>query len=285
MKVNEVSKQSERDISAPITEGWDTGSHDEFFKYYEQQSQSPEAIERFRRASEMLLRVYGMGTAHRQLDILDVGCGAGTQSLCWLQHDHRYCGIDINEPLIRLAQSRAKEQGIEARFEVGTATALPCADQSIDICLLPELLEHVADWQSCVDEAIRVVRPGGLIYINTSSKLCPFQQEFNLPLYGWYPAVLKRYFEKRAVTDWPAVANFAKYPAVNWFSFYGLRNYLAPNGFVCTDRFDLIDAQSKGIAARVFLKALRMLSPLRLLGHIATPYTLVVARKQESPSA
>ena len=145
--------------------------------------------------------------------------------------------------------------------------------------MLPELLEHVADWQGCVAEAARVLRPGGLMYINTSSKLCPVQQEFNLPLYSWYPAPLKRYFERRSLTDWPSLANFAKYPAVNWFSVYELRRHLEPMGFRCLDRFDLIDGQGKGAAAGWVLGALRGSSVLRWLGHVGTPYTLLVAVK------
>lgn len=258
---------------------WDTGSHQDFYKYYEQQSLTPETLERFRVACEALLRIYGPITQGRKLDVLDVGCGAGTQSRFWTQGGHRYWGIDINEPLVQLARRRATDQGMDVRFDVGSATELPCSDATVDICLLPELLEHVADWQGCLNEAVRVLRPGGLIYINTSSKLCPRQQEFNLPFYGWYPHRLKRYFERRAVTDRPDLANYAKYPAVNWFSVYGLRDYLAPKGFQCLDRFDLIDATAKGTPARLMLSALRILPPLRLLAHMATPYTLVVAKK------
>ena len=36
------------------------------------------------------------------------------------------------------------------------ATAVPWQDGSADIYLMPELLEHVADWQSCLDEAARM---------------------------------------------------------------------------------------------------------------------------------
>ncbi|MEW6513521.1 MAG: class I SAM-dependent methyltransferase [Pseudomonadota bacterium] len=264
------------------TEIWDTGSHENFYKFYEQQSLTPETLERFRVACETLLRIYGPLPEGRRLDVLDVGCGAGTQSRFWTDENHRYRGIDINEPLVQLARARAAEQGIDARFDIGTATALPCGDQSVDICLLPELLEHVADWQACLNEAIRVLRPGGLIYINTSSKLCPKQQEFNLPLYGWYPHQLKRYFEHRAVTDRPDLANYAKYPAVNWFSFYGLRQYLEPKGFACLDRFDLVDPAGKNMLVSSVLMLIRSLSPLRFIGHVLTPYTLLIARKSLS---
>lgn len=258
---------------------WDTGTHQEFFEFYEQQSLRPETLERFRSARQTLLRIYGSLPHGKQLNVLDVGCGAGTQARFWIEDGHCYWGIDINEPLVQLARRRAQELGIVARFDVGSATELPCGDETIDICLLPELLEHVADWRGCLNEAIRVLRPGGLIYINTSSKLCPKQQEFNLPLYSWYPQRIKRYFERRAVTDRPELANYAKYPAVNWFSFYGLNDYLEPRGFQCLDRFDLIDASSKSMAKRLLLALLKSLPPLRLLGHIFTPYTLLVAKK------
>lgn len=265
----------------PVEKSWDTGSHEDFYKYYEQQSLSPETYERFRSVRDLMLRLLADSSDGRVLDVLDVGCGAGTQSQLWIERGHRYWGLDINEPLILLARRRAEEKNLQARFDVGTATELPYPDNSIDICLLPELLEHVADWQGCVAEAIRVLRPGGMIYINTNSKLCPKQQEFNLPFYSWYPESLKRYFENRAVTDRPDLVNYAKYPAVNWFSSYGLIDYLRPKNFECLDRFDMIDTSSKGALGKLAITAVRSIPPLRLLGHMLTPYTLVVARKLE----
>ncbi len=174
---------------------------------------------------------------------------------------------------------RAAEQGLAVKFEVGTATALPWDDRTMDVCLLPELLEHVADWQSCVNEAVRVLRPRGLLYLSTTNVLCPKQQEFNLPLYSWYPGALKRYFERLAVTTRPAIANHAKYPAVNWFSFYRLRDFLEPLGFHCLDRFDLINTAGKAALTRAVIRLVRQVSVLRFLGHMATPSTYLVAVK------
>ena len=275
-----MNNEKDPGSAAGSTAGWDTSSHDEFFKYYEQQSLSPKTMERFRSTCDTMLRLYEQAANSRPLDVLDIGCGAGAQCKFWLDHGHRYWGVDINQPLIELARQRAQQLQLSAHFDVSTATALPFADQSMDVCLLPELLEHVADWQSCVDQAVRVLRPDGLLYINTTNKLCPRQEEFNLPLYSWYPPALKRYFERRAVTDWPAIANFAKYPAVNWFSYFSLRDYLSPKGFVCLDRFDLINTSRKGLLARGVVGAIRAAPPLRWLGHLATSYTVLVGRKQ-----
>lgn len=234
---------------------WDHGTHLGFYDYYASERQSEATLQRFRGIQAAVLRVAaqtGMGT---QLDVADIGCGAGTQFRLWAERGHRVFGVDLNEPLIRLAEKRAAEQGLAIKFEVGAATALPWADSTMDVCLVPGLLEHVADWQSCLNETARVLRPGGLLYLSTTNVLCPRQQEFNLPLYSWYPGALKRYCEHLAVTTRPAIANYAKYPSVNWFSFYRLRDYLKPLGFHCLDRFDLIDAAGKGALARAVIRS------------------------------
>jgi ubiquinone/menaquinone biosynthesis C-methylase UbiE len=266
--------------SSPTTESFDTGSHESFYDYYKKQSLSPAALQRFAAIAEVVLRVRGTPPPGTRLAVLDVGCGAGTQCQFWVDRGHDYMGIDINAPLVRLARERAQESGRQAaRFEVSSATQLPFADASFDVCLMPELLEHIADWETCLKEAVRVLRPGGVVYVSTSNRLCPKQQEFNLPAYSWYPGFVKRYFERRAVTDWPALANYAKYPAVNWFSYYQLRRWFSAHGLHTADRFDVMRLDNKPAWAGVLVRTLRALPPLRLLGHMATPDTVVVARR------
>jgi 2-polyprenyl-6-hydroxyphenyl methylase/3-demethylubiquinone-9 3-methyltransferase len=236
---------------------WDHGTHREFYDYYASASQSAATAQRFRGIQNAVLRVAAQQRMPERLEVADIGCGAGTQTRMWAERGHRLRGLDVNGPLIELARQRAAAEGLDIRFEVGSATALPWPDACVDVALVPELLEHVADWQSVVNEAARVVRPGGLLFLSTTNVLCPVQQEFTLPLYSWYPGPVKRYCERLAVTTRPALANHAKYPAVHWFSFYGLRDYLKPLGFHSLDRFDLIDLEGKGRLAALAVGAAR----------------------------
>lgn len=268
----------------PKNSSWDHTTHADFFDYYVRESESEATAQRFQSVQTLMLRIAAQMDLPAQLDVADIGCGAGTQARVWAERGHRVYAIDVNEPLIQLARERAERQGAAIRFEVGTATALPWDDRTMDVCLLPQLLEHVADWQCCLNEAARVLRPGGLLYLSTTNVLCPRQEEFNLPLYSWYPRPLKRYCECVAVTTRPAIANYAKYPAVNWFSFYGLRNFLTPLGFRCLDRFDLIDPTGKGAFAKMVLAVVRWAPLLRFLGHVATEDTTVVAVKSLAPT-
>jgi 2-polyprenyl-6-hydroxyphenyl methylase/3-demethylubiquinone-9 3-methyltransferase len=261
-------------------EDWTHANDPRFVSYYQAQSTTPASIARFKSIQNVLLRVIGAQRAAESLDVADIGCNTGMQCHLWASLGHRVRGLDISEPLLETARARAREAGLSIDFELGSATSLPWSDSSMDVCISPELLEHVIDWESCLKEFARVLRPGGVLYLTTTNVLCPWQQEFNLPLYSWYPAAVKRYCEHLAKTTRPQLANYASYPAVHWFSFYGLRKYLDRLGFSCMDRFDLINSDEKSGAIKLALKIIRSVPPARLLAHMTQGGTLLVAVKR-----
>jgi ubiquinone/menaquinone biosynthesis C-methylase UbiE len=166
--------------------GPDPISHEPFVNYYAKASQTAQAYQRFRSLRASVLRVLERtGSAKRPLEVADIGCGAGTQSLVWAELGHHPHGIDVNERLLELADKRARDAGYVIETRVGSAVKLPWSDASMDVCLVIELLEHVAHWEACLSECQRVLKPGGVLFLTTSNKLCPIQQEFDLPLYSW----------------------------------------------------------------------------------------------------
>ena len=132
---------------------------------------------------------------------------------------------------------------------------------------------------SFVSEAIRILAPGGLLYMNTTNVLCPKQQEFNLPLFSWYPKPLKEHYIKLASTTRPELANYATYPAYHWFSPYRIKKYLAARGLSSADRFDVaFFYKAPGFDRRV-IGTIRKLPPLRYLAHMMSPCITVLAQK------
>ena len=164
---------------------------------------------------------------------------------------------------------------MSAEFHVGSATKLPLADASCDIVLVSELLEHLADWEPCVNEAIRVLRTGGVLYMSTTNRLCPIQQEFALPAYSWYPTALKKHCERLAVTTHGHWVQFTSFPAVHWFTFHQLKEYLRERGVTAMDRFDVMQTSGSKLRAAM-VGAIRASRLLRLVAHLLTPYTIVV---------
>lgn len=251
-----------------------------FVDYYAQQSQSQTTLSRFASIKDSILALRAkLGATSQGLRVVDVGCGPGSQSLLWAEAGHHVSGLDISDPLIQVARQRATEQACSVDFTVGSATNLPFADNTFDVALSAELLEHIPDWQPCIDEVVRVLRPGGVAYFCTSNRLCPVQQEFDLPLYSWYPQSIKRRCEKLAVTTHGQWVQFTSFPAVNWFSFYELQRYLDERGVTGLDRFDLL-SQDGSRLRRTVVAALKASRPLRFLGQVCTPYTVIFGVKR-----
>ena len=257
-----------------------------FVEYYAEQSVSAETRLRFEGVRRVTLEARSTsGESTDSLDVADIGCGAGTQTLLWAADGHRARGVDISAPLIELARQRAAKMGVSAEFLVGGAAQLPIADASFDIVLVSELLEHLADWESCVNEAVRILRPGGVLYMSTTNRLCPIQQEFTLPGYSWYPHALKKRCEWLAVTTHGHWVQYTSLPAVHWFSFYQLKDYLSEQGVISRDRFDLMQTSGSRVRAAI-VGAIRASRPLRFAAHVLTPYTIVVGhRPREGPRA
>jgi ubiquinone/menaquinone biosynthesis C-methylase UbiE len=80
----------------------------------------------------------------------------------------RAVGYDISEKRLRKACMRAKQEGIEHKvsFTLGDGCSLPYDDQSFDVVLLPQVLEHVPTRDgviSLLHESARVSRNGLLV--------------------------------------------------------------------------------------------------------------------------
>ena len=87
---------------------WDSSSHAEFFTYYAEKSQSALDLQRSRSIRDAILRVLNRRDgADRKYEMVDIGCGAGTQCMAWAELGHRVHGLDINQPLLKLAHERA----------------------------------------------------------------------------------------------------------------------------------------------------------------------------------
>lgn len=251
-----------------------------FVEYYTRNSASDRSRKRFDGVRRVALELRkNLGETTQGLDVVDIGCGAGTQTIMWAEAGHRISGIDISAPLIDVARRRASEVGVAVNFLVGSANVLDLPDSSADVVLVPELLEHLVDWETCVDEAARILRPGGVIYISTTNRLCPVQQEFTLPAYSWYPPRLKKYCERLSTTTHPHWVQHATFPAVHWFTYYQLRDYLDARGITTLDRFDIMQP-STSRARAIALAAIRASRLLRFGAHVLTPYTVAVGHRR-----
>ena len=125
-------------------------------------------------------------------------------------------------------------------------------------------MEHARGWRSAIQEAHRVLRPGGLLFIGTTNRLYPISTEIDFPLYQWLPLSLQIRIAVRK--KGPDVMENGL--AWNHFTPMGLRRALLDAGFSrVLDVFDLVRPQDLNGAkrlARPFLGFLRSVRPARV---------------------
>lgn len=137
------------EIKGRMKATWEDGDYARFATYME-----PGAIE--------ILLSWRLPPGQR---LLDIGCGAGQTAIPAARLGHRVVGVDIAENLVDHANRRARSEGVDARFDVGDAEALPYADNSFDvvISLIGAMFAPRPD--KVVQEIARVLRPDGKLYM------------------------------------------------------------------------------------------------------------------------
>lgn len=92
---------------------------------------------------------------------LDVGAGRGDHAAVWVERGYRALALD---PGVAMATAAARHRGVVVVR--GVAQALPFRDQTLALVYF-HLSVHYGDWKKAIDEAGRVLRPGGACIVWT----------------------------------------------------------------------------------------------------------------------
>lgn len=97
------------------------------------------------------------------LQVLDVGTGAGFLAILLAQLGHKVTGVDMSGEMLHQAKQNALAAGCPVEFRKENAQALSFPDSSFDVLVtrnltwtLPDVMEAYREWQ-------RVLKPGGLL--------------------------------------------------------------------------------------------------------------------------
>ena len=101
--------------------------------------------------------------------ILDVGCGIGTYVKRFQMFSPHAYGVDIDPEKVEIARQTLPN------ITWAPAEELPFEDNSFDVIMLHEVIEHVDDDRLTIREAVRCLRPGGKLIIFAPNRMYPFE--------------------------------------------------------------------------------------------------------------
>lgn len=97
--------------------------------------------------------------------LLEIGCGQGLDLVRLCGRSGDVTAIDCSDQTISRARRLVDHFGISARLEIGNAERLRFEDGAFDAVYSYGVMHHTARTQDCIDEAYRVLRPGGVAVI------------------------------------------------------------------------------------------------------------------------
>lgn len=107
--------------------------------------------------------IFFLKFAGQKKKILDIGCNDGFFSEKLKNTGHIVTGIDISEQML----AQAKKRGIQVKKVDIESETLPFSDNSFDIVLLSDVIEHIFDTDRLLSECHRVLTPRGKLLIST----------------------------------------------------------------------------------------------------------------------
>jgi len=168
--------------------------------------------------------------------VLDIGTGSGLLAIELAKMkdcSFDIYALDISENMIERARQNARKAGVEDRvkFMVGTAAALPFADNSFDLVVSYASLHHWFEPVKVFDEVGRVVKETGKAFIRDNKRV------YQNPFWKSFVWLMSRFMNKRHRENWPKaiLASYTIPEVKEILSHTNLTDYRVNSDFVYID--------------------------------------------------
>lgn len=100
--------------------------------------------------------------------VLDIACGEGYGSNLMSEFAKEVVGVDLSSKIIDHAQNKYIKSNLS--FLVGSASSIPFENDTFDVVVSYETLEHLYEHEEMISECHRVLKNNGILIISTPEK-------------------------------------------------------------------------------------------------------------------
>ena len=104
------------------------------------------------------------------LTVLDIGCGGGLLCEPLARLGAKVTGLDASAEAINAARQHAEKSELDITYVCGSVEDFAQTANRYDVITALEILEHVADINSFLKGAARLLKPGGILLLSTVNR-------------------------------------------------------------------------------------------------------------------
>ncbi len=136
----------------------------------------------------------------RNVKVLDMAAGCGTFVLYGLRHGKDVWGVEPEKWKLDYFRKKIDVSGYPQTFKDRVIPAfgevLPFKDDTFDLVTSYQTLEHVADVKRCLMEMLRVLKPGGSLFVRAPNYTSFFEGHYRIFFLPKMPRPLARFYLK-----------------------------------------------------------------------------------------
>ena len=102
--------------------------------------------------------------------VIDIGCGGGFMAEALAKRSADVVGVDPSEGAIQAARIHAAASNLSIDYEIAQAEHLEFKDDSFDIVVCVDVLEHLESLEKTLQQIARILKPGGLFLFDTINR-------------------------------------------------------------------------------------------------------------------
>lgn len=202
--------------------------------------------------------------------IIDLGSGNGCISIAFALAGADVYGVEIEEELVTMSNEYASSYGVKPRFDMyEDGKDLPYPEGYFDYAVSTSVLEHTTYPVKYLNEAFRVLKKDGFLYLGFPNKLWPKETHTGLWFLTYIPGFLRpavvKMFKKNPLTE----------NNLHFYTYFGMKKMLKNSG-----NWLLVEERgnSRGLVKRAVKKFLLIFGlPYKAF----LPHILVILKKNE----
>jgi SAM-dependent methyltransferase len=209
-----------------------------------------------------IARIGKFKTVDASTRMLEIGVGTGWFPILCKVKGISCKGLDISPHLIEYAKALGAQFGVEPDLELANIEDYDLGKEQYDVIIASSVFEHVEHWEIALKKVFDALRPGGVLFFESTNKFSLKSAEYNFPFYGWFPDFFR--YQLRMAMQGPDIMHLGI--DFNQFRYGQLRRCFKQLGFRrIVDRVELAEPNTKMGWKRSLLEAAQKSAAIKSL--------------------